>query len=111
MNTLFEETGIEISHDINADYMTMMINDMLIDDIIMRYVSRLGQKEISNIICDYGINKALALFYNFHYFAMGNSTEVIAEFMKDATYENDITMVNLIFRDTICFYTTIKRFC
>ena len=68
---------------------------------IYNYINNLSQNQINVILCDYGINKALKLIYNYHTIGMGDSD---AEFCEELLFDpSDRQMVDLILKDEAKF--------
>jgi hypothetical protein len=78
-------TNAELCLDLRAD---------TVHDWIYNYIKNLSQNQINSILCDYGINKALQLKYDYH-IGMGDSnTDFCEELLLNPA---DKEMVELIF--------------
>ena len=75
--------------------------DEEVDDWIYNYIKNLSQNQVNAVMCNYGINKAVKLMYDFHKIGMGDSD---AEFCEELMHHPaDRYMVDLIFKDEVKF--------
>lgn len=85
-----------INADVCVDHREDEVHDWIYD-----YIDNLSQNKINVILCDYGINKALKLIYDYHTIGMGDSD---AAFCEDLLFTpSDRQMVRLILKDEAKF--------
>ena len=78
-----------------------------VHDWICDYMKNLSQNQINVILCDYGINNALNLIYNYHTIGIGDSD---ADFCEELLINPpDRQMVELIFKDEAKFMSGWKE--
>lgn len=78
-----------------------------VHDWICDYMKNLSQNQINVILCDYGINKAIKLIYDFHTIGMGDND---ADFCEELLFNpSDRQMVELIFKDEAKFMSGWKK--
>ena len=81
--------------------------DNEVHDWIYSYINNLSQNQVNVILCDYGINKAIKLVYDFHTNGMGDSD---AEFCEEFLFNPpDIQMVDLILKDEAKFMSDWRQ--
>jgi hypothetical protein len=78
-----------------------------VHDWIADYIKILSQNQVNAILCDYGINKALKLVYDFHTIGLGDGD---ADFCEELLLNpSDRQMVELIFKDEAKFMSDWKE--
>jgi hypothetical protein len=78
-----------------------------IQEIISDYIRRnLTKKEINNIISDYGISKAMKLFYDFQKIGLNSPYIEICEILSMEDYGLENELVELILKEEIGFETS-----
>ena len=85
---------------------TIIHNDKtedIIDTYINRYICNLTQHQVNNILCEYGIAKAIALFHDFHVIGMNCSKSHVCDYFEDPSLKTDYHMIELIFLDVVEF--------
>ena len=79
------------------------------DDVhhwISDYLKNLTQNQVNSILCQYGINKAIKLIYDFHIIGLGDKD---AEFCEELLWNpSDMQMVELIFKEEAEFMSDWK---
>ena len=88
--------------DVCVDHREDEVHDWICD-----YMNNLSQNQINVILCDYGINNALKMIYEFHTIAMGDCD---ADFCEDILFNpSDRQMVLLILKDNANFMSAWKH--
>jgi len=76
-----------------------------IDYIIKVYIENMTQKEKNAVICEYGFNKGLRIFYDFHRLCLGDSSSDICMYFELHDYTIDDSIIQLIINNEIGFHT------
>jgi len=96
------DTGFTIMKDLSDNEDSRQIQD-IIDNYIR---NSLTKKEIDEIICKYGISKAMKLFHDFQKIGLNSPHIEICEILAKEDYGLEKEIVELIIKDAIGFETS-----